>query len=80
MNSTNSVTTIMSVGSAYYFTMLMSNDFSKKAISGQSLKIIYNDLIDPSIIDAINIVIDKMGLTVKINTDATPNYIVFTKK
>ena len=80
MNSTNSVTTIMSVGSAYYFTMLMVNDFSKKAISGQSLKIIYNDPIDLSMIDAINIITDKMGLTVEINTDVTPSYIVFTKK
>jgi len=76
----SSVTTIMSVGSAYYFTMLMINDFSKKATSGQALKIIYNDPLDASIIDAINIIINNTGLTAEIRTDVKPNYIIFTKK
>lgn len=80
MNNTNSITTIMSVGSAYYFTMLMINDFSKKAASGQSLKIVYNDSIDASVIDAINIIISNTGLTAEIRTDVKPNYIIFTKK
>ncbi|MEM0143771.1 MAG: hypothetical protein QXL94_07500 [Candidatus Parvarchaeum sp.] len=80
MNDTNPVKTILSVGSAYYFTMLMIRDFSKKANSGESLKILYNDQIDPSIIDAINIIMKETGLTAEIKTDSKPNYILFTKK
>ncbi|MCL4397363.1 hypothetical protein M1494_03405 [Candidatus Parvarchaeota archaeon] len=80
MSDANYVTTVMSVGSAYYFTMLTIRDFSKKAKSGESLKILYNDQLDPSVIESINIIINGIDLTAEIKTDTKPNYIIFTKK
>ena len=80
MSDANYVTTVMSVGSAYYFTMLTIRDFSKKANTGESLKILYKDELDSSVIESINIIIKEIGLTAEIKTDTKPNYIIFTKE
>ncbi|MBE5729337.1 hypothetical protein IG206_00880 [Candidatus Parvarchaeota archaeon] len=74
----NSVKTVLCVGSAYYFTLLMLDDFSKEASQGQTLKILYNDL-DSSLFNAMGIVAKENSLSMSINTDSKPNYITFTK-
>ncbi len=74
----NSAKTVLCVGSAYYFTLLMLDDFSKEASKGQTLKILYNDL-DSSLFNAIGIVAKENSLSMSINTDSKPNYITFTK-
>ena len=75
----NSVKTVLCVGSAYYFTLLMITDFSKDAGTGESLKILYDDL-DPSLLNAIEIVAKENNLSVNANTDSKPNFILLTKK
>ncbi|MCL4361946.1 MAG: hypothetical protein QXD02_01760 [Candidatus Parvarchaeum sp.] len=74
----NITKTVLSVGSSYYFVLLMAYTFSKQLKSGEAVKILFNDF-DPSLVDSIKSVAEQRGFSLEIHADVKPAYIVLIK-
>ncbi|MGC8533238.1 MAG: hypothetical protein ACP5MV_01235 [Candidatus Parvarchaeum sp.] len=74
----NIIRTVLSVGSSYYFVLLMAYNFSKELKSGEAVKILFNDF-DPSLADSIKSVAKERGFSLEMHIDVKPAYIILIK-